>query len=215
MKKNTIICTILISVLLVISLCGAVYAFDNVSLETQVLNDAIKAGDVCAPHLVKDCEECNTEKASYRTICPLCEKDMVRACDDHFYKDSSEPNRITCYVNDHPDGCETVQSLCWNYYVCDDCEYVQRGYRSDDWHVEAYDHPLCNHSIKCSDNAYCSLKRVDTYRDEWAARKNASAERTEVVSATVESIWTKDFDEAIAAGDYCEVHEIFACDIPH
>lgn len=211
MKKHTVFIVILVLVVLVVSV-GSVYAIVNDSSNKQVLTEAIKASDVCPTHLLKDCVECTPEKASYRTLCPTCGNDMVVACNDHYYRSPSNPNRAPCYVYDHPSQCVNLQSLCWNYYVCNDCEYSQKGTRADDWHVESYDHLLCNHSVACEDAAYCSMKRVATYIQEWNGPGKGSNDEE---NAATEKVWTKDFDEAIAAGEYCEIHDCFGCEIYH
>lgn len=204
MKKFSMrnICLILCILILVVtaSIC-TVYAFDA-SKQNVIITDAIKAADVCEEHLAKDCTICNGYEvnSSYRTVCPTCNKDMMLCCSGSVAVDD---NRASCLVLDHPSGCETIQDLYWNAYYCNSCGYYQRGYRSDEYHVEAYWHTKAD----CYDHAYCSLPRLSDLTNieekECLSEKNSS------------NTYSNPIDAAIAASDYCEVHDIFACNIPH
>ncbi len=202
-------------------ICGSVvYALD--ASQPQILTEAIIAGEVCPTHLLQECPDCDGvgTKASYRTLCPICGEDMAIACDDYTYDYLVSS---TCLVSAHPDDCINQQTHCWNYYVCDDCEYYQLGTRSDDYHLEAYAHTKCNHSTKCKNDAYCSLKRIDTYKAEWSSRAGidgqsmtTSADAAEqVLENTINEAILSGNYEAVVAGDYCELHDTFGCDIYH
>lgn len=179
---------------------AAVYALDIAEPDTGVLSDAIKACDV-------DGE--NHPDASYSIDCPFCDGvKLTRCCSQQCAKDDYF-NR--CLVKTHPSGCNTVQDVYWNAYVCRQCGYFERGSREDDTHVEAYWHTK---DATCFDHVYCSLPKLsDLLAPFGEAGEIASVPDLNAI-AGVENA-NEEYDPAVLAGDYCEVHQIFACDIPH
>lgn len=163
-------------------------------------SDAVKAADVCEAHLKENCNECDGyDLNAYAVYCPHCGARTTLCCSrDCAYDDYEEK----CFVNTHPSGCKTIQDLYWNAYICMDCGWYTIGTKSDDYHVEAYWHKK---DSSCYDNAYCSMQSLDDLR----AVVNA---KTEVMS--VNTAESQEHDP-VAAGDYCDVHQVFECKIPH
>lgn len=203
MKKKWIMWLVLV---LAIVSCGVVYAVEMLpdTAEAEAYAEALAAGDVCAEHLLQNCEECGgvDGRATYRRICPLCEIAMTIYCNPELvaYDDLSAP----CYADTHPDGCENSQDWNWNVYICDKCGYFERGSKEDDRHLESYYHTLCNcdgHYHGASDDAkiYCTTTKTTIGSPKGLVKLDDCAEHT--------------YEEAVVAGDFCEVHGIFGCDI--
>ncbi len=72
-------------------------------------------------------------------------------------------------------------------------------------HVEAYWHT----EASAYNHAYCSLPK---FSDIMSAISTNNIEMDMTSDSNVIESGIKD---PVAAGDYCEVHGIFACDIPH
>ena len=205
------LCIILCVILLVSVLSvGVVYAMDSFSRNSGILvTDAIKASDVCEAHLVQNCTECNGIEpyASYRTVCPYCNKDMSLCCSGQVAEDDHYAN---CYVSAHTSVCQNVQDLYWNAYYCSDCGYFQRGSRDNDYHVEAYWHTKAN----AYDHSYCSLPRLSdliSTHDEVCSVEKIHANDASPASHE----YASEYEAALAAGDICEVCGKLACKTLH
>lgn len=208
MKNKKFFAVALAVVMAVGSAAVGVMAADGISVGPIVeMTDAIKAADVCEAHLEQNCVECEGYglDASYAVYCPHCSVKTTYCCSGDCAVDN---NYASCLVYTHPDGCATVQDLYWNAYICMECGWYTLGTRADDYHVEAYWHLK---DPTCYDNVYCSKPKLDDLRAQVNANTGA-----EVMTASnaLEGAENRDHD-AVAAGDYCEVHGIFSCEIPH
>lgn len=210
--KNKRILSIVIAGILAIgaTVTGVMAASINTGPMIE-LSDAIKAADVCETHLEQYCDECHGYglDASYAVYCPHCNTKTTLCCSRDCAVDDNEAN---CYVNTHASGCKTIQDLYWNAYICMNCGWYTIGTHSDDYHVEAYWHLK---DSTCYDHAYCSKQTLDDLR----AIVNADT-GVEVMSVAADAeIATTSVDDTeydpVAAGDYCEIHDVFACEIPH
>lgn len=216
MKKQWILWLVLV---LTIVSCGVVYAVEMLpdTTEAEAYAEALVAGDVCAEHLLQNCEECGgvDGRASYSRTCPRCgTKGMTLCCDD----DIKERMHFgTCYVNTHPDGCTNYQTFCWNHYFCESCGFDQAGMSNDDCHIEAYAHSKCNCDVECKDNTYCYLVRLSELKAKYQKEQGLpTAEELQQMRASAEQVpdgTEHTYEEAVIAGDFCEVHGIFGCDI--
>lgn len=196
-------CIVLIVLTLLLS-CVGIYAAEFIPEQSAIIAEAIIAGVACPEHSVENCSECEGYElfASYTRYCPLCDKKMTRCCNDTVAVNDMQN---TCNVDSHPDGCVNIQDWCRNIYVCSDCNYYTTGPKEDDIHLEAYYHTRCNCTDgECSDNSFCTLPRLSNYINEWESD-------IEVMSSTKE--YADKYTEAVVAGDYCETHGRFACDI--
>lgn len=145
--------------------------------------------------------------ASYARYCDVCGKRMTLCCSE-IYARENYPG--ICNSNTHPSSCINFQRWCWNAYVCTTCKTFEVGTASDDMHVESYWHQDCNCVDKsyCRDNTYCTItQKLSTYLNAWQASSKNNGE--EIHTNTTLST----YDHAVLAGDYCEVHGEFACDI--
>lgn len=198
-----------VAVVVTVLSCVAVYALDSIPQESPVvITEAVIAGDVCEEHLLQDCSECAEimPYATYAHYCTKCGKKMTLCCNNTKVRDDYNG---TCNVDSHPDGCVNIQDWCRNIYVCSTCVIFESGTYDDDIHLESYYHTDCNCSTYCSNNAYCSLPRLS----------DLVPTSDGIELAAEQSVPSKTYasreEEAIVAGDYCEVHDLFACDIPH
>lgn len=211
MKKQWILWLVLV---LTIVSCGVVYAVEVLpdTTEAEAYAEALVAGDVCAEHLLQNCEEC--ERATYTRECPMCGTVMTRCCDDDV---ADKEIYTTCNVKTHPDNCDNIQTWHWNYYFCKNCGHNTRGTAPDDKHLESYDHNMCNCNTKCKNNTYCHLTRLCVLKGNYKKEQGLpTAEELQQMRASAEQVpdgTEHTYEEAVVAGDFCEVHGIFGCDI--
>ena len=206
--KKKIFALVVVGILAAVTTVVGVAAADIISTGPMYeITDAIKAGDVCHEHLVQNCIECEGYglDASYAVDCPFCDIRMTRCCSGDC---AVNDNPDDCLVNTHPSGCINYQDLYWNAYICMDCGYYERGSRNNDYHVESYWHTK---DSTCFDHVYCSLAKLDDLRDLFSE----DSEHEVMTVAENEDNVGNAVKDPVAAGDYCEVHDIFACDIPH
>lgn len=83
-------------------------------------------------------------------------------------------------------GADAGDGMFWNAYVCPQCMFFERSNISD-------------RELACHAEEDCALPRLKELITSNESDEQSGAQ-------------TKD---PVAAADYCEVHEIFACDIPH
>ena len=208
MKNKKFFAAVLAVVMVICSAVVGVMAADGISF-TPIAeeSDAIKAADVCEAHLVQNCVDCEGYglNASYAVYCPHCSTKTTVCCSGDCYIDN---NYASCLAYGHPDGCATVQDLYWNAYICMECGWYTLGTHADDYHVEAYWHLK---DPTCYDNVYCSKPKLDDLRAQVNAK--LTAEGMTLSDSSVES--ANACPDPVAAADYCAVHGIFACDIPH
>lgn len=200
-----------IAVAMVLSISVAIIGLlaGEVSVPQQeALNKAIEAADVCYEHLSQDCTACATlsPKASYTVYCPICDISMTRCCSESCAQDDYF---APCLISSHEAGCNTVQDLYWNAYICMECGYYQRGINEDDTHVEAYWHTKDSNMI---DNNYCHLPNESDLRALINAKNALATAQADSTALPSEQSKAKD---PVAAGDFCELHGIFGCEIPH
>ena len=213
--KNKRLAIVIGSFILVSAMVFCTFAADIITGPITFVSDAVKAGIVCEAHLAEHCELCDGLQPNtfYSTKCPRCNTSMTGCCsgemknNDYFY---------TCFVNAHPDGCNTVQDRYWNAYICMECGYWQRGYRDDEFHVEAFWHtkdPTCYSNYCCQYQKLSDLIVLVNSRN--AAKAAVNAINTETTTDIVIPDISR-FDPAdVAAGDYCALHDTFNCTIPH
>lgn len=216
MKKQWILWLVLV---LTIVSCGVVYAVEMLpdTTEAEAYAEALVAGDVCAEHLLQNCEECGGVDvlASYYMTCPRCGTEGMTLCCADDIKESMDEG--DCYVSTHPDGCTNYQTWCWNHYFCKSCGFDQAGEHENDYHLESYDHNMCNCDTKCKDDAYCHLTRLCVLKGNCQKEQGLpTAEELQQMRASAEQVpdgTEHTYEEAVVAGDFCEVHGIFGCDI--
>ena len=204
-KKTLIISLVIVAILLS---CGAVYAWGLSPITPSApVSEALKAGDVCDDHLVQHCVECDgyeiQETAKY---CPDCNKQMTLCCSGLLVTDDYE--HWCTMRTSHPSNCILQQDLYKTAYVCMDCKYVQYG-TANDTHIESYHHTNCTCSSYCMNNAYCYYPKLRDIIVQW---ETYSTENNELFGSP--DMPDKPHDP-VAAGDYCEIHDKFACDLDH
>ncbi len=206
-KKTAMLISAII--LVIVSTVIFVCASDIISTKpVDDISEAIKAADVCAEHLEQNCSICGIN-GSYHIECPYCGTPTIRCCNEECKEDDYEAQ---CLIKSHGSSCRTVQDLYWNLYFCTKCGWHTRGYHDDDFHVESYWH--LNDPENCN-NALCSLPRLTDLQASVAAKLGLD-NPTPVPSSSGSKNSSNDKPyDPVAAGDFCEVHGIFACDIPH
>lgn len=208
-NKRKMFATVIGIVLAVVTATIGIYAADITTELTLENIKAIEAGVVCEEHLAQYCTECEgySPDASYAVYCPYCDVKMTLCCSGQC---AINDNFANCLYVSHPDGCKNVQDLYWNAYICMDCGYFERGSKSDDTHLEAYWHTMDSTAY---DHAYCSKPKLSDLLEL------VSEEGGVEVMAKSNDLEDRPYYDApndpVLAGDYCEVHEIFSCDIPH
>ena len=219
-KKTLIIGLIAAAVVLS---CGVVYALELFPQPpAEPITDALSAADVCREHLLSDCTECGgllrqrtayicdqctnwycstelQESCQYcggsvreydTASCPFCGTALTSFCSGVLVMDGYYG---ICLLPDHPESCHTVQTLCKDGFYCENCEWLRTGVL-EEHHIERYYHSSCPDD--CRNDNYCTLVKFLQ------------------IETDVQSRPDNPHDPA-AAGDYCETHDKFACDLDH
>lgn len=206
--KKKIFLVIAMVILAVVATVVGVAASDIISTGPMYeITDAVKAGDVCHEHFVQDCMECEGYglNGSFTVNCPSCNTRMTLCCSGSCAVDDYPDD---CLVSTHPSGCTNYQDLYWNAYICMRCGYYERGYRDGDYHVEAYWH---DGDSTCYDHVYCSMSKLS----DLINLVNGDSGHEVMTTDGNKAEGGNPVKDPVAAGDYCEIHDIFACDIPH
>ena len=205
----------IIFTILFMSFCIAIVvsAANTTPINEREITEAIMAADVCADHLAHDCQLCDGDRASYHEECTVCGTTMILCCsgvvkENDYY--------APCYVNTHPKTCQTVQDHVWNAYFCQECGNYKRGGQDpahdDDFHVESYWHTQAT----CFNHTHCTRPRLADLIDAYNAAHGYKSSGTTVNEneSTMKSE-QEIYNEAVLAGDWCEIHKTFGCEIPH
>ncbi|MBQ7921466.1 MAG: hypothetical protein IJ325_02675 [Clostridia bacterium] len=207
--------------------------------------EVLRAADVCGEHLLADCGECvsvHLQKQGYTCLgcsnifysdtptesCPYCSGKNLQAFDHNSCPYCLSELTVYCYgiltmdgyydlclIPDHPDTCHTVQKLCREGVYCENCAFSSTGF-PDEVHIESYYHSSCPDEYR--NDSYCTLPKFSVLLEQWSREAEASRKKDLQAIKQIygeDAVFSDKPHDPVAAGDYCETHDKFACDLDH